>query len=188
MNHHYPKKEKYSTNCIAGLMNRHTKYPMFILGLVAQAVILFFSPVRTYAQIREIETNYANWKTVGEVKWLKANRATLKYLPGNGDTLYLLQLQNDERLKNTRDMQVVRHFTLKFNSTGNTLAIFYGYLISFFQDGNKKNKKFERTFKLGKDLVTLQPAQRMLTNGVAIITRDGYCTLTEAELLELFNK
>lgn len=65
----------------------------------------------------------------------------------------MLYLQDDVKLKNSRDMTVYNYFSLNFDGAGNTLNKLYDLLISFFLDENRKYKSYEKSFRLCKDMV-----------------------------------
>lgn len=141
-----------------------------------------------FGQIEEIESTKSAWVTIGKVKWLANTRATLKYSTNGRDTIYMLYLQDDVKLKNSSDMTVYNYFSLSFDGAGNTLNKLYDLLMSFFSDENRKNKSYEKTFRLGKDMVLVRHFNKLTAKSILLATGKNHITFTEKELKKLFGR
>lgn len=141
----------------------------------------------TTAQIEEIEVK-TQWITIGELKWINTIKAQLQYTNTGKDTTYLLYLKDEQTLKNSRDMSVIRHFSIQFNSEGNTLGELKRLLFSFFEKENAKNKEYDKTFRLGNTMVNVQHYRKLTGNTIMFYTKDGYILFTKRELTKLFGK
>lgn len=159
------------------------KMPGSILSCTL-ALLFHFS---AYAQLEEIESSKSSWVTVGEVKWLSNVKASLKYIPGI-DKTYLLYLQDDEKLKNNRDMTVYQYFSVRFSGKDNTAEKLYELLISFFDEENKKNKSYEKTFRLGTEMMLVRHFPKLTTHAIVLATKQNHITLTKKEINKLFDK
>ena len=140
------------------------------------------------AQLQEMEPSKAQWVTVGEIKWLANTKASLKYLVNTRDTVYLLRLQDEQKLKNNRDMTVNQYFSIDFKETGNTLNKFYDLLISFFNHENKNNKQYEKTFRLGNEALIVRHFPKLTARAIVMATTKNSIVLTEKEVKKLFNR
>jgi len=138
--------------------------------------------------MQELETSKTNWTTVGEIKWLANTKASLKYFVSKTDTTYLLYMQDEEKLKNNRDMTVTKHFSIRFNGIGNTTGNLYNLLTSFFADENRKNKKLEKIFTLGNEMVHVQHYPKLTGHAIMFSTKENHIVFTQKELKKLFGK
>lgn len=142
----------------------------------------------SFAQIEEIAPTKTSWITIGEVKWLANTKGSLKYTANKTDTVYLLYLQDATKLKDNNDRTVYKYFSLSFKETGNTLNHLYELLISFFNPENKKDKDYEKTFRLGNDLVMIRHYPALLSPSIALVAKDSYIVLNEKEVHKLFGR
>lgn len=134
----------------------------------------------TRAQIKELEVNN-EWQLLGEVKYVGAAKASLKYLPGKADTTYLL-LMRDMRY------ELKKYFSVQFEGQGGTVEELYKILLSFFEKENRKNKNYERLFNLGDTRVHVQHYKQLTGNQVMLSTKEGNILLGEGEIKRLFGK
>ena len=140
------------------------------------------------AQLQEIETTKTNWTTVGEIKWLANTKASLKYFVSSNDTTYLLYMQDEQKLKNSRDMTVTKHFSIRFNAVDNTAGKLYDLLTSFFTAENRKNKKQEKIFRLGNEMLHVQHYPKLTAAAIMFSTKENHIVFTERELKKLFDR
>jgi hypothetical protein len=152
--------------------------------LLSFLMSLFYNGI---AQIQEIEVK-TQWITIGELKWLSTIKAQLQYTTVGKDTTYLLYLKDEQTLKNSRDMSVIRHFSIRFNSQGNTLNELKRLLFSFFENENAKNKEYDKTFRLGETMVNVQHYRKLTGKTIMFYTKDGYILFTKRELAKLFGQ
>lgn len=142
----------------------------------------------SWAQLQELETSKTNWTTVGEIKWLANTKASLKYFESKEDTTYLLYMQDEQKLKNNRDMTVIKHFSISFNGIDNTAGKLYHALTSFFTPENRKDKKLEKIFRLGNEMVHVQHYPKLTAAAIMFSTKENHIVFTEKELRKLFNR
>jgi hypothetical protein len=143
-------------------------------------LLLCMVAVASHAQIEMAKP--AKWETVGEVKSIGKIMAKLEYRIAGADTLYFLLMKDFTKQVETN------YFSVNFNGTGNTFSILYGVLKSFFDDGNRKNKDYMQTFKLGETGVNLQHCSLIGRHGVRLTTKEGYINLSEKDIDKLFGK
>ncbi|MEO6720058.1 MAG: hypothetical protein ABIN67_06815 [Ferruginibacter sp.] len=156
-----------------------------VISLVLFAIL--FSLV-SFGQLQEVETTTTNWTTVGELKWLANTKASLKYFVNKTDTTYLLYMQDEEKLKNSRDMTVTKYFSIRFSGIDNTAENLYDLLTSFFTAENRKNKGLEKIFKLGNELVHVQHYRKLTGSAIMFSTKENHILFTQRELNKLFNR
>ncbi len=145
--------------------------------------LIFFASLITassHAQLTEIKPA-GEWQTIGVVKWAGPPKASLKFLPGKTDTAYLLMMR-DERY------ELKQFFSISFNGQGGTLQSFYTLLLSFFEKENRKNKKYEKTFRLGTTMVHVQHFKKLTGAYVMLSTNEGNILLNEGEIKKLFGR
>jgi hypothetical protein len=164
------------------------RYTLFLYKPVALFLLSLLCQLSSLAQLQEMETSKAEWITVGEVKWLSNTKASLKYLDAGGDKTYLLYLQDDEKLKNNRDMTVYQYFSIRFSGKDNTIEKLYELLLAFFEDENRKNKTYEKTFLLGNDMVLVRHFPKITTHAIVLATKENHITLTKKEIKKLFGR
>ena len=157
-----------------------TKIQLMLAGI-------FFCSVAC-AQLQEIEPAKSNWITVGELKWLANTKASLRYFVSRNDTTYLLYLQDDEKLKNSRDMTVRKYFSVQFSGVDNTAEKLYDLLTSFFNGENSKDKKAEKIFRLGSEMIHVQHYPKLLGSAIMFSTKENHIVFTEKELRKLFGR
>lgn len=150
--------------------------------------LAFFCQLSSMAQLQEVETSKANWITVGELKWLSNTKASLKYSANGNDTTYLLYLQDAVKLKNNNDRTIYQYFTIRFSGEDNTLGKLYDLLISFFDNENWKNKQYEKTFRLGSEMVLVQRFPKVTAKAIVLATKNNSIVFTEKELKKLFDR
>ena len=156
------------------------------LSILLLAGTLFSSVSR--AQFQEVEPAKTNWVTVGELKWLSNTKASLRYFTNKNDTTYLLYLQDDEKLKNSRDMTVRKYFSLQFSGIDNTIEKLYDQLTSFFNGENSKDKKVEKIFRLGSEMIHVQHYPKLIGAAIMFSTKENHIVFTEKELRKLFGR
>lgn len=156
--------------------------------LISPLLLGILCSVGASGQISEIEPSKTNWITVGEIKWLGGTRASLKYFVIKEDTTFMLYLQDDQKLKNSRDMSVTKNFSIHFNGNNNTVGKLYDLLTSFFTDENRKNKKLEKVFSLGDQMVYVQHYPKLTAAAILFSTKENHIAFTERELKKLFGK
>ncbi len=154
--------------------------------------ILFFCSMGvsglSFGQLQEIETSKANWITLGEIKWLGNSKASLKYLVNKEDTSYLLLMQDEEKLKNSRDKSVTKLFSIRFSGQNNTVGKLYDLLAAFFTDENRKNKKLEKIFTLGTEMIHVQHYSKLTGHTIMFSTKENHILFSQNELRKLFGK
>lgn len=151
-------------------------------------IAMILNGIVSYAQLQEMESSNANWMTVGEVKWLTNTKASLKYFVAKNDTTYLLYMQDEQKLKNNRDMTVRKYFSISYSGVDNTNDKLYELLVSFFNSENRKNKKLEKIFTLGNQLVLVQHYPKLTTSAILFSTKENHIVFTEKELDKLFGR
>jgi hypothetical protein len=137
------------------------------------------------AQLEEVKDKI-EWTTLGELKWLGTIKAQLQYTDNGKDTTYLLYLKDEQTLKNSNDRSVIKHFSIIFHSSSNTLEELKSILFSFFEEENVKNKKYDRTFRLGNTMVNVQHYSKLTAKAIMFYTKEGYIILNKRELTKLF--
>ncbi|GAA4457247.1 hypothetical protein GCM10023189_27670 [Nibrella saemangeumensis] len=142
----------------------------------------------SFGQLHEIEASKTNWTTVGEIKWLANTKASLKYFVSKTDTTYHLYLQDDQKLKNSSDMTVYKHFSIFFSGIDNTIGNLYDLLNTFFTAENRKNKELEKIFKLGNEMVHVQHYPKLTAPAIMVSTKENHIVLTQKEIKKLFNR
>ena len=149
-------------------------------------VVLF--QLSSKSQLQEVETSKTTWITVGELKWLSNTKANLKYSTNGNDTTYLLYLQDAVKLKNNNDRTIYQYFTIRFSGEVNTLVKLYDLLLSFFDKENWNNKQYEKTFRLGSEMVLVQRFPKVTTKAIVLATKNNSIVFTEKELKKLFDR
>lgn len=157
-----------------------TRFVLLVFALTMQCMV--------HAQIQELSAAKAEWITIGQLKWLANTKASLKYASNGKDTVYLMQLQDDTKLKDSRDRVITKSFSISFKEAGQTLNQLYNMLQSFFEDGNEKNKNYEKTFRLGNDLVLVRHYMFIPTHTIMFVAKDSHIIFSERELKKLFGK
>lgn len=157
------------------------RFPLLML-------LSFLYSFASVAQIQEIESGKTEWTTVGEIKWLANTKASLKYFVSSNDTTYLLYLQDEEKLKNSRDMTVKKYFSIRFSGVDNTAGKLYDMLTSFFNVDNAKDKKKQKIFRLGNEMVHIQHYPKLMGSAIMFSTKENHILFTEKELKKLFGK
>ena len=151
-------------------------------------LLFFLISLSGFAQLQEIESPKTNWTTVGELKWLANTKASLKYFVSGNDTSYLLYLQDDEKLKNSRDMTVRKYFSIRFSGIDDTLGKLYDLLMSFFNGENRQNKNLEKIFRLGNEMVHIQHYPKLMGSAIMLSTKENHIIFTQKELTKLFGR
>ena len=159
-----------------------------VYKITSQLLFAMLCSVVSSAQLQELEPSKTNWTTVGEIKWLANTKASLKYFVNKVDTTYLLYMQDEQKLKNNRDMTVVKHFSIRFNGIDNTAGKLYDALTSFFTAENRKDKKLEKIFRLGDEMVHVQHYPKLTAAAIMFSTKENHIVFTEKELKKLFNR
>ena len=139
-------------------------------------------------QLQEVEMTKADWITAGEVKWLGKTKASLKYSMRKDDTTYLLHMQDEEKLKNNRDMTVVKYFSIRFSGQDNTAGKLYELFISFFTPENRRKKEFQKVLKLGDEMLHIQHYGKLTGPAIMVSTKENHIILTQKEINKLFGK
>ena len=132
------------------------------------------------AQIEERET--AGWQIIGRLKFGGITRAKMEYTLSGTDTTYLLFI------KDVRDQPKDNYFGITFKSIDGTYEKLYAILKSFFLPGNKKDKKYSRTFNLGNTGVHVQHYQLITGRGVMFSTTEGHTYWSAKDIDKLFGK
>ncbi len=140
------------------------------------------------AQLQEMETSNTNWITKGEIKWLGKTKASLKYFVSNRNTTYLLYMQDEQKLKNNRDMTVVQYFSITFSGIDNAANNLYELLNSFFTQENRNNKKLQKIVKLGNEMVHVQHYGKLTGPAIMLSTKENHILFTQKELKRLFGR
>lgn len=150
-------------------------------------LLLVLTPIIHYsiAQVEEIKVT-TEWTTLGELKWMNVTKAQLQYSTKGKDTTYWLYLKDEQTLKNSRDMSVYRHFSIRFTNDGNALGELKRMLFSFFEKEHAKDKKYDKTFRLGSTMVNVQHYRKLASTGIMFYTKEGYIIFSKRELTKLF--
>ena len=140
------------------------------------AIAFLFNTAISQGQITE--TNTSSVPTViGKFTVPHGSQGSLIQKIKDADTTYILEFKN----YTDKDMhQVV------FNEKGGALNTLYNILASFFYSGNKKNKDYKRTFKLGDEDITC--TYEKTATSVVFSTNKGYFLINEKQLNRLFGK
>ncbi len=170
-----PKQTKMKNNCIV--------YKGITLVLFT---VLYYNGLK--AQLQETTGSGTQWTTVGELKWLSNTKASLKYTASLRDTVYLLSLQDEQKLQNSRGSTVYQYFSIRYNGVDNTTEKLYQLLISFFADENRKNKDYEKTFRLGNEAVLVRHYPKLIATTISFSTTKNTILFTEKEVKKLFGK
>ena len=139
----------------------------------------------SFSQLKEVGPA-PDWKTVGEVKWLKTTKARLQYNVQRADTTYWLYLKDEKVLRNNRDMPVINYFSIRFRNEGEALQALETVLFSFFEGEGAKDKAYEKTFLLGNTMVMVQHSPKIIGKAVMLTTKEGSVILTRSGLAKLF--
>ncbi|MEO5946272.1 MAG: hypothetical protein ABIP79_05610 [Chitinophagaceae bacterium] len=164
------------------------KYQLSFNKSLVALLMGIFSCVNLQAQLQEMEATKTSWTTLGEIKWLANTKASLKYFVSSNDTTYLLYLQDEEKLKNSRDMTVRKYFSIRFSGIDNTTGKLYDLLTSFFSGENRNDKKLEKIFKLGNEMVHIQHYPKMMGAAIMLSTKENHIVFSEKELKKLFGR
>jgi len=121
-------------------------------------------------------------KSIGKVTNFGTFVGELRYVPGNGDTLYTLMYRNYAYTEITD----IQH--LLFHGNAQVLDTLYATLRTVFLPENKGNKDYILHFNLGDDAVMVTPFKSMGTSAVMIQKGNGYALFTEKQLDKLFGK
>jgi hypothetical protein len=132
------------------------------------------------AQLEERES--ADWKLIGRLKFGGITKAKMEYTVSGNDTTYLLFI------KDVRDQPKDNYFGITFKSIDGTYEKLYTLLKSFFLPENKKDKKYSRTFNLGKTGVHVQHYQLITGRGVMFSTTEGHTYWSSKDIDKLFGK
>jgi hypothetical protein len=132
------------------------------------------------AQIEERES--ADWRIIGRLKFGGITKAKMEYTVSGTDTTYFLFV------KDVRDQPKDNYFGITFKSINGTYEKLYTILKSFFLPENKKDKKYSRTFNLGKTGVHIQHRQLITSRGIMFSTSEGYTYWSEKDVDKLFGK
>jgi len=127
----------------------------------------------------------ADWKPIGKMRSLGSTIASLEYRVSGRDTTYLLFMKDFTRRGEDAESQ---YFSIRFNGIDNTLDTFYQLLKSFFLDGNRNDKNYTQSFRLGEQMVYLQHSLLITGKGVKLSTKEGYINLSKGDIEKLFNK
>lgn len=159
-----------------------------VFKITCQLLFCILCSLVSFAQLQEVAASKTNWTTVGEIKWLSNTKASLKYFVSGNDTTYLLYLQDEEKLKNNRDMTVRKYFSIRFSGADNTAGKLYDLLTSFFSGENRKEKKLEKIIRLGNDMVHIQHYPKLTGAAIMFSTKENHIVFTEKELKKLFGR
>lgn len=140
------------------------------------------------AQLQETTGSKTQWTTVGELKWMSNTKASLKYAASLRDTTYLLSLQDEQKLQNSRGSTVYQYFSIRYSGVDNTTEKLYQLLISFFTDENRKNKDYEKSFRLGNEAVLVRHYPKLIATTISFSTTKNTILFTEKEVKKLFGK
>jgi hypothetical protein len=133
-----------------------------------------------HAQLEERES--ADWKVIGRLKFGGITKAKMEYTVSGNDTTYLLFI------KDVRDQPKDNYFGITFKSVDGTYEKLYTILKSFFLPENKKDRKYSRTFNLGKTGVHVQHYQLITGRGVMFSTTEGHTYWSSKDIDKLFGK
>ena len=147
------------------------------MSLVVMSLIASFA---VNAQIEEREP--ADWKLIGRLKFGGITKAKMEYTNAGTDTTYFLFI------KDVRDQPKDNYFGITFKSIDGTYEKLYTILKSFFLPENKKDKKYSRTFNLGKTGVHVQHRQLITGRGIMFSTTEGHTYWSEKDIDKLFGK
>lgn len=139
------------------------------------------------AQVEEIKER-PDWTTIGELKWMGTTKAQLAYTAQGKDTSYWLYLKDETILKSSNGRSVTKHFSIRFNNSGNALEHLKSMLFSFFEKENLKNKEYDKTFHLGGTTVVVQHYRKLTGTNIMFYTKEGYTLFNKRELTKLFGK
>lgn len=155
----------------------HVMNRIFLLMILLLAIATTLQ-----AQLTEHAISKEKWSLYGQVKTIGVAKASLEYKANTNDSIFILLLEDERKeLKN--------FFSIRFNSTGNTVNNLYGILISFFEKDNWKNKAYTKIFTLGNSKVMVYKATGLVQQKAIIISTDeGRIRLTKNEINQLFNK
>lgn len=143
------------------------------------AIVLVLSVHTSYAQLTKINSQVADWKMYGQVKYVGPAKASLQYLPNNDDTTFLLMMYDQRpELKN--------YFSVSFSSRNNALQLFYETLMAFFNTDSPKNEI--QRFQLGNEKLTVYRSPTLGTRSIIISTDKGRIELKKGEIERLFNR
>jgi hypothetical protein len=142
--------------------------------------VLMATPFVINAQIEERES--ADWKVIGRLKFGGITKAKMEYTVSGNDTTYLLFI------KDVRDQPKDNYFGITFKSIDGTYEKLYVILKSFFLPENKKDRKYSRTFNLGKTGVHVQHYQLITGRGVMFSTTEGHTYWSSKDIDKLFGK
>ena len=151
--------------------------PLKKMILVAVALVFYTTG---NAQLEEKQP--AEWKVIGRLKFGGITKAKMEYTLGINDTTYLLFI------KDVRDHPKDNYFGITFKSDDGTYEKLYAILKSFFLPKNKKDKKYSRTFNLGKTGVHVQHYQLITGRGIMFSTSEGHTYWTAKDIDKLFGK
>jgi len=143
-------------------------------------VMLAMVSLTSFAQIEMRET--ANWILIGELKFGGISKAKLQYIHSGGDTTYMLFI------KDVREQPKNHYFGINFKGIDNTFNTLYDILKACFLKENRKNRKYEKTFKLGDSFVHLQHYRLITAPGIMFSTKEGHAYFTEKDIDKLFGK
>lgn len=132
------------------------------------------------AQIEQLEKK--DWTVVGELKSLGVTKARMQYLSYGNDTTYMLFM------KDMKNPKVVNYFSVSFRNVNSTYSSLYDLMKTFFTDENKRNKKYEQTFRLGTTYVHIQHKPLITAHGIMLSTKEGFIYLSERDIEKLFGK
>lgn len=139
-------------------------------------LVFLFIAIATNGQITE--TTATSVPTViGKFYMAHGSEGTLIQKIKDGDTSYILEF------KNYADKE---QHQVSFNEKGGALNSLYNILASFFFSGNKKNKDYKRTFKLGEEDISC--TYDRTASFVVFSTNKGYFMMNEKQLNKLFGK
>jgi len=130
-------------------------------------------------------TEKADWKPIGKLKPLGTTKASLEYRVSGRDTIYLLFMKDFTKRGENAESQF---FSIKFSGVDNTFEKLYGLLKSFFEDENRKDRNYTKSFRLGDQMVYLQHYLLVTGKGVKLSTKEGYINLSEGDIDKLFGK
>ncbi|HOZ84773.1 MAG TPA: hypothetical protein PK191_04740 [Niabella sp.] len=162
------------------MKNTKARFVLLVFAVAIQLVV--------HGQIQELSASKTVWITIGQLKWLANTKASLKYASNGKDTVYLMQLQDDTKLKDSRDRVVTKSFGISFKEAGQTLNQLYNMLQAFFEDANKRNKNYERSFRLGNDLVLVRHYMFIPTHTIIFVSKDSHIIFSEREIRKLFGR
>lgn len=148
--------------------------------MIVMVAILFISVNRLVAQIEQLEKR--DWTVVGELKSLGVTKARMQFLPHGSDTTYMLFM------KDMKNPKVVNYFSVSFRNINNTYGQLFDLMKTFFTEENRRNKKYEQTFRLGTTYVHIQHKPLITSHGIMLTTKEGFIYLSERDIEKLFGK